>query len=250
MFLRSFFIITVCNYERMQNLGFLYIIAPVLKKIYPEKRSLINAYKRHLEFFNINPYFVTIPIGIVTAMEEEKSSAKSISDMKMTLSGPLAAVGDSLFWAGWRPFSTFMIVSLMFLSGYVRISAGGGVFEIAPFSDKIVCLMVIFLFLFIYNVPGLFLRFYGLKHGYEKKTGVIGLIKKITDIHLVRNIRFTGHLLVGLTAIVIFFRDMETSGKLVFLIGFPLMAFLLRRGIPVLLFFYSLILFSVLINYL
>lgn len=41
------------NYERMQNLGFLYMMVPALKRIYGDKDSaeMSQAMKRHLEFF-------------------------------------------------------------------------------------------------------------------------------------------------------------------------------------------------------
>ncbi len=228
-------------------MGFLYILAPVLKTLYPGKKELIESYKRHLEFFNVNPYFVTIPVGITIAMEEQRQSAKSISDMKMIVSGPLAAVGDSLIWAGWRPFSTFVMISLMFLSGYVRIT--GEFFELTPFTDKYSYSLIVILFLFIYNGPGLFLRYYGLKHGYEKKMGFIGLVKKIVEINLVRNIRLAGLLLLGITVAVIFFRDLELSGKLIYITAFPLISFLLLKGVPVMILFYGIVFFSVIIRY-
>ena len=52
VFKRSFMYGSSWNYERMQNLGFLYTILPVLKKLYPDKDSASPAMKRHLEFFN------------------------------------------------------------------------------------------------------------------------------------------------------------------------------------------------------
>ncbi|WP_220515000.1 PTS system mannose/fructose/sorbose family transporter subunit IID, partial [Streptococcus pneumoniae] len=39
VFKRSFMYGSSWNYERMQNLGFLYTILPVLKKLYPDKDS-------------------------------------------------------------------------------------------------------------------------------------------------------------------------------------------------------------------
>lgn len=50
VFKRSFMYGSSWNYERMQNLGFLYTILPVLKKLYPDKDSASPAMKRHLEF--------------------------------------------------------------------------------------------------------------------------------------------------------------------------------------------------------
>ena len=55
----------------MQNLGFLYILAPVLNKLYPEREKRVQSYGRHLEFFNTHPYFANVLVGIVTGLEEE-----------------------------------------------------------------------------------------------------------------------------------------------------------------------------------
>ena len=56
---RSFFLQCSWNLERMQNLGFLYSLMPVLKKLYPREQDLREAQARHLELFNSQPYMVS-----------------------------------------------------------------------------------------------------------------------------------------------------------------------------------------------
>ena len=62
IFLRTFFLQALWNFERLQNVGFLYILYPVLKKLYPDKEKRKEALLRHIGFFNTNPYMVTIII--------------------------------------------------------------------------------------------------------------------------------------------------------------------------------------------
>ena len=61
------------NYERMQSLGFLFTIKPILKKIYKDssKEEKVKAMKRHLEFFNTNPVVSGPIFGVTAAMEEQ-----------------------------------------------------------------------------------------------------------------------------------------------------------------------------------
>lgn len=120
----TFFSHSNYNYERMQSSGFLFAMSPVLRKIYPEKKDLEEAMKRHLEFFNTEPHFGGIIGGITIAMEEQKSlgapiSGTSINSIKTGLMGPLAGVGDTL-WQG-------TIVPIM-LSLAISLSTGGNLF--------------------------------------------------------------------------------------------------------------------------
>ena len=97
-FIRSNFLQGSWNMERMQALGFCFGMVPIIKKLY-EGEERKKAIKRHLEFYNTQP-FVTAPIiGVVTAMEEQKANGKDIQDgvingIKVGMMGPLAGVGD------------------------------------------------------------------------------------------------------------------------------------------------------------
>lgn len=246
VFMRSFLILGVCNYERMQNMGFLYMIAPVLKKIYPDKKELIESYKRHMEFFNTHPYFVTMPAGVIMAMEEQGVSGEKILEVKINMSGPIAAVGDSFFWAVWRPFVVFMVIAFMFLSGTIKINTG--VFNMLAIS-KLELSIIVLLFLGLYNLPGLYIRYYCLQQGYYKKTAVVEIIRKITVLRLTENVRTAGFVLLILVLIVIFLRDLSLLWRAVIIIILPLIAWLLRKGVPVVSLFYGLIIFLLMMGY-
>ena len=107
VFWRSFQMEFSWNYERQMNLAFVYALIPVLKKLYPRKEELAGALKRHLVFFNTTPHIVTLLLGITTAMEEKNSQQKNmdanaIDNVKASLMGPLAGLGDSFFWGTLR----------------------------------------------------------------------------------------------------------------------------------------------------
>ena len=105
---RSTFLQGSWNYERMQNGGWAYSLIPALRKLYPEKKDLSLALKRHLEFFNTHPYLASPIIGVTLALEEEKANGAQVENtaiqgVKVGMMGPLAGVGDPVFWFTVRP---------------------------------------------------------------------------------------------------------------------------------------------------
>ena len=65
------------NYERMQNLGFLYTILPTLKKIYKDKKEDMSvAMSRHLEFFNTHPTAAPFILGVTSALEDQENEER------------------------------------------------------------------------------------------------------------------------------------------------------------------------------
>ena len=105
---RSQFLQGSWNYERMQNLGWAYSLIPAIKKLYTNKEDQAAALKRHLEFFNTHPYVAAPIIGVTLALEEERANGAEIDDtaiqgVKIGMMGPLAGVGDPVFWFTVRP---------------------------------------------------------------------------------------------------------------------------------------------------
>lgn len=105
---RSQFLQGSWNYERMQNMGWAYALIPALKKLYTTKEDRAAALKRHMEFFNTHPYVAAPIIGVTLALEEEKASGtpvedKAIQGVKIGMMGPLAGIGDPVFWFTVRP---------------------------------------------------------------------------------------------------------------------------------------------------
>ena len=67
-FVRSNFLLGSFNFERMQSMGFCVSMMPILKRVYGDsKEELKAALKRHLEFFNPQPFVVTTIMGIIGA---------------------------------------------------------------------------------------------------------------------------------------------------------------------------------------
>jgi len=161
VFWRSFQMEFSWNYERQMNLAFVYALIPVLKKLYPQKSQLAAALKRHLVFFNTTPHIVTLLLGITTAMEEKNSQQQemdgtAIDNVKASLMGPLAGLGDSFFWGTLRLIATGIGTSLA-LQGNI----------LGPI-----------LFLLVFNVPHILVRWLFTRWGYVLGTGVLHRVQK------------------------------------------------------------------------
>ncbi|WP_282672000.1 PTS system mannose/fructose/sorbose family transporter subunit IID [Lactococcus lactis] len=114
---RSMFLQGSWNYERMQNGGWANSLIPALKKLYPSGEEAKEALKRHLEFFNTHPYVAAPIIGVTLALEEERANGADIDDaaiqgVKVGMMGPLAGIGDPVFWFTVRPIVGAIAASL------------------------------------------------------------------------------------------------------------------------------------------
>jgi PTS system mannose-specific IID component len=161
LFFRSLALEANFNFETWQNTGFAFTIIPVLKKLYHTKEAMASALKRHLQLFNTSPYGSTLVIGITAAMEEQNSQdadfdEESISSVKLGLMGPLAGVFDSLFWGTFKVIAAGVGTSLA-MKGNI----------LGPI-----------LFLLIFNVPHLLLRYNLTFIGYNAGTKFLQNLSK------------------------------------------------------------------------
>ena len=169
-FIRSNLLQGSWNFERMQALGYCFGIVPAIRRLYPEgSQERKDAIKRHLEFYNTQP-FVTAPIlGVNLAMEEQRANGAPIDDaaingVKVGLMGPLAGVGDPIFWGTARP---------------VFAALGAGIAQSGSLLGPI-------LFFVLFNAVRLFVRYWGIQYGYRKGLEVVsdmggGALQKITE---------------------------------------------------------------------
>lgn len=107
------------NYERMQGLGYAYVIAPALKKLYGnDNEAMRRALEMHLAYFNTTPGMSHLIVGADMAIEEEMGieSEEVVRGLKTGLMGPFAGVGDTLFIAIYRAI-VFSIAAYMALDG-------------------------------------------------------------------------------------------------------------------------------------
>ena len=97
--IRSSFLQASFNYERMQACGFLWSMLPVLKKIHgDDKESLSLAMTDNLEFINTHPNLVGFLMGLMMSLEEGGADHDTIKGLKLALFGPIAGIGDAIFW--------------------------------------------------------------------------------------------------------------------------------------------------------
>jgi len=181
LFFRSLALEANFNFETWQNTGFAFTIIPVLKRLYHTKQSMAAALKRHLQFFNTSPYGCTLIFGITAAMEEQNSQDKdfdkeSINSVKLGLMGPLAGVFDSLFWGTFKVIAAGVGTSLA-IKGNV----------LGPL-----------LFILIFNVPHLLLRYNLTFTGYRAGTKFLqNLAKNNVMDRLTKGASILGLMVVG-----------------------------------------------------
>lgn len=168
MFLRSYFLLSSFNYERMQNGGVAYTLIPAIKKLYSSKADRAAALKRHLEFFNTHPFMANPIFGVTLALEEERANGANVDDaaisgVKIGMMGPLAGAGDPLFWFTLRPIMLSLGASLA-VSGNVA----------GPF-----------VFFILWNIMAAAVKWYTQEFGYRAGTVITddlsgGLLQKVT----------------------------------------------------------------------
>jgi len=106
------------NYERMQALGYVYSMLPIINAVYKDKAERITAMKRHLVFYNTNPQ-VGSPLifGATVAMEAQREG-EAVDSIKVGLMGPLAGIGDTIQAILFRPIIAVIAASLALSGSY------------------------------------------------------------------------------------------------------------------------------------
>ena len=166
---RSTFLQGSWNYERMQNGGYCYAMIPAIKRLYTTKEEQAAALKRHLEFFNTQPYVAAPILGVTLALEEDRANGAPVDDaaiqgVKVGMMGPLAGVGDPIFWFTVRPILGALAASFA-MSGNI----------IGPI-----------LFFILWNVIRYAFLWYTQEFGYKAGTAITkdlsgGLLQKVTQ---------------------------------------------------------------------
>lgn len=139
------------TYYKQMNIAFCLMLANMLKKIYRnDPEGYKAALERHLAFFNITVQFAPFVGGVAISMEERVARGEiepeSVNDVKAALMGPLSGIGDSIFLATIRVIAAAVGIALC--------QAGN------PFGP--------IAFLLIYNIPGFWLRIWGVQKGDRK----------------------------------------------------------------------------------
>ena len=96
---------TCYNFERMMGQVVAHMFSVIIGYLYadqPEKRKEVM--KREIEFFNVHVEFGACILGMAVALEEQKAMGEEIpgefiTNLKTSLMGPLAGMGDTI-WQG------------------------------------------------------------------------------------------------------------------------------------------------------
>jgi mannose/fructose/N-acetylgalactosamine-specific phosphotransferase system component IID len=194
--LRATCIMAVWNFERMLNIGFTFCLLPIFRRLYPQNdQRRIQALTRHLQFFNTQPYFASYILGLIAAKEEQFASnlaagneselariEQEMQTIKLTLMGPLGALGDTFFWMTIRPFLALIAVIIVLLSiPQWNLAVLGPLF-----------------FIIWYNVAHIYIRFYGVFQGYKAGGEMAKLIRQFDLAGTVERIQTVGIGLIGL----------------------------------------------------
>jgi mannose/fructose/N-acetylgalactosamine-specific phosphotransferase system component IID len=148
-FWRSWALFGSFNMVKMQGYGYSYAMQPAIKKYYKNDKDIKKALVRSSTFFNCTYETAPFIMGLNIAMEKENSENKdfdesSINAVKASLMGPLSGIGDSIFWG------TLWL-----------IAAGIGI----PLA-MIGSILGPILFLLIYHIPSIIVRYKLLEIGY------------------------------------------------------------------------------------
>src|SRR5262249_28433582 len=109
------------------------------------------AVARGAHFFNAHPYMVGLAIGAAARAEHDGAAPDQIGRLREALWGPLGSLGDRLVWAGWLPFLSGLTLAAVALgAGWTAVG----------------------LFLLVYNVGHVALRWWALKAGWTHGTRV------------------------------------------------------------------------------
>ena len=177
---------TCYNYERMMGQVVAHMFSAIIGFLYkddPSKRKEVM--KREIEFFNVHIEFGSCILGMAVALEEQKAMGENIpgefiTNLKTSLMGPLAGIGDSFIW------------------GTLRIIATGVGLSLANQGN----ILGPILFLLIFNLPAQGLRYYLMNAGYKLGSGFLakiqqnGLMAKLTYAASVLGLMVVG----GMTA--------------------------------------------------
>lgn len=174
MFWRSFTLYSAVTPAKQGASGYEYAMLPFINHFYDDENEKKQAMVRQMSYFNSNVAMVPFIMGITASMEKENSTndgfnSESINAIKTSLMGPLAGIGDSVFW------------------GVIRVIAAGIAVSMAQAGN----ILAPIVFLILFNLPVQLIRWYGGKLGYTfgssyisemYESGLINILTKAASL--------------------------------------------------------------------
>ncbi len=156
VFRRSFFLETLWNYDKMQNVGFVLCMYPALERLFSNEQDKKQAIFRHLEQVNTHPCMGPLLVGLVARVERDLESSAVIPYRRRIMSA-LAAHGDRFFWTHLKPLAAVwgVLLAILFFG-----SVTGSIVLLA-----------------IYNVPQFVIRAQGFDRGWSEGLQILEVLK-------------------------------------------------------------------------
>lgn len=171
------------SYEKLQAHAWAYAFIPFAKKYYsddPEAQRRLLV--RHSMFYNTEPQTGQLINGIVTSLEEQIALGEEVSEelpvnIKTTLMGPLAGIGDSIIQG--------IIVPLLLSIGMGMASGGSAIGPV--------------FYMIAYGIIGPLISYLSYSYGYKLGVNAVDVIvgedaKRITDAFNVLGVMVVGGL--------------------------------------------------------
>ncbi|MBN1559871.1 PTS mannose/fructose/sorbose transporter family subunit IID [candidate division KSB1 bacterium] len=159
IFIRCFFIQASWSFKALIGMGFCFCVIPLARRLYDSPKDRSEFLRRHLDFFNSHPYFVTYCLGAVTKLEEQAQQQqwpdwRPISIFKERLTGPLGVQGDQLFWNRIKPMTIAIGMVVGLTLGRIALPV----------------------FLLIYNIPHFYIRIKGWRLSYRMGFDIVSVL--------------------------------------------------------------------------
>ena len=232
-FARSLFLQTLWNFERMQNAGFAFSMAPLLRKVYVRRDFYLRALRRNLNFFNTHPYFGPIVMGVVYSKEKARGGETAEPDptlavLKDSMGGAFGAIGDHVIWGTWRPFCAILALCAGILIAFPssRISMRPNFFD--PLSAGICAKWWIAGFLGMFNSVHLWIRWRGLHKAITEGPAVVQWVKSLHLQAWAAQMRRLGLLLLAAMA-MLYLSHWTSSELLIWMVAVLLGTMILKR---------------------
>ena len=189
-FWRSFTLYAAVSPAKQGASGFCYSLMPFINKFYKnDEEGKKAALTRSMSYFNTTITCSTFIMGLVASMEKKNSEQKdfdasSINAVKSSLMGPLAGIGDS--------------VDQGIVAAGIAVGLGASGNILAPI-----------VFLLLFNIPSILVKYYGTFLGYKlgseyiQKVYASGLMNILTKAASIVGLIMVG----GMTASMVTFKS-------------------------------------------
>lgn len=231
VFFRSFFLQTLWNFERMQNMGFAFSIEPLLQRAHKTQAGFHAALRRHLGFFNAHPYLATTVMGVVynsekTAAEQGVKIAETAMVLKDSMGGAFGAIGDHVLWGTWRPFCAIFAMSIGLWLAYPHGALTHELFHHMAAAQCAKWWVAGFLGLF--NAVHIWLRWRGLQRSVAQGPQVVGWMQSLHLQPWAAQVRRLGLLTIA-ALILMYLARWRSSDMLLWMFAVLLGTMVLKR---------------------